>query len=109
VGQQGLAGIAVTCVAKAHYLHDALLATGKFTSPWDAHFGYEFTLRYEGDVATMHEEMLDAGFLAGVSVFDVEGEWPTGVEASENLVVFAVTEKRTKEEMDAFVEEVASL
>jgi len=109
VGQHGLAGIAVTCVAKAHYLRDALLATGKFTAPWDAHFGYEFTLAYDGDVATMHEEMLDAGFLAGVSVFDVEGEWPTGVDAPERLVVFAVTEKRTKEEMDAFVEEVASL
>ncbi len=57
----------------------------------------------------MHEELLDAGFLAGVSVEDVEAEWPTGVEGAENLVVFAVTEKRTKEEMDAFVEEVASL
>ena len=57
----------------------------------------------------MHEELLDAGFLAGASVIDVEGEWPTGVEDSDHLVIFAVTEKRTKEEMDAFVEEVASL
>jgi glycine dehydrogenase subunit 1 len=109
VGQQGLAGIARSCVAKAHYLRSALLETGKFTAPWEAHFGYEFTLAYVGDVATMHEELLDAGFLAGVSVADVEAEWPTGVEGAENLVVFAVTEKRTKEEMDAFVEEVASL
>lgn len=109
VGQQGLAGIALAAVAKAHYLHDALLASGKFTAPWDAHFGYEFTLAYNGEVAMMHEELLDAGFLAGVSVSDVEGEWPTGVEDAEHLVVFAVTEKRTKEEMDAFVEEVASL
>ena len=51
VGQQGLAGIARACVAKAHYLRDALLATGKFTAPWDAPFGYEFTLAYDGDVA----------------------------------------------------------
>ena len=109
VGQQGLAGIARSCVAKAHYLRQALLSTGKFTAPWDAHFGYEFTLAYEGDVARMHEELLDAGFLAGVSVSDVEAEWPTGVENAEKLVVFAVTEKRTREEMDAFVEEVASL
>jgi glycine dehydrogenase subunit 1 len=109
VGQQGLAGIARACVAKAHYLREALIATGRFTAPWDTHFGYEFTLSCAGDVAQMQEELLDAGFLAGVSVADVEGEWPTGVEGAENLVVFAVTEKRTREEMDAFVEEVVSL
>ncbi len=109
VGQHGLAGIARACVAKAHYLRDALLATGKFSAPWDEHFGYEFTLAYDGDVAEMHDKLLAAGFLAGVSVADVEAEWPTGVDDAEHLVVFAVTEKRTKEEMDAFVEEVASL
>jgi len=109
VGPHGLEGIARAALAKAHYLRDALLATGKFVAPWDAHFGYEFTLAYNGDVAEMHDAMLARGFLAGVSVADVEAEWPTGVADAENLVVFAVTEKRTKEEMDAFVEEVASL
>jgi len=111
VGQSGLAGIAQSCVAKAHYLRDALLATGKFTAPWDAPFGYEFTLAYDGDVLDMHEAMLERGFLAGVSVADVEAEWPTGIdeELAERLVVFAVTEKRTKPEMDAFASEVASL
>jgi len=109
VGQHGLAGIARACVAKAHYLRDALISTGRFTAPWDAHYGYEFTLAFKGDVADMHTEMLDAGFLAGVSVSDVEAEWPTGVAAADRLVIFAVTEKRTKEEIDAFVEEVASL
>ena len=55
------------------------------------------------------EQYVARGFLAGVSVSDVEAEWPTGVGQPESLVIFAVTEKRTKEEMDAFVEEVASL
>jgi len=109
VGQHGLAGIARSCVAKAHYLRDALLATGKFTAPFDTHFGYEFTLAFDGDVAEMHSALLGRGFLAGVSVADVEGEWPTGIADAESLVVFAVTEKRTKREIDAFVEEVASL
>ena len=111
VGQNGLAGIARSSVAKAHYLRDALLATGVFTAPWETAFGYEFTLAYEGDVAEMHSAMLDRGFLAGVSVADVEAEWPTGVdpELADHLVVFAVTERRTRPEMDEFVEEVASL
>jgi glycine dehydrogenase subunit 1 len=109
VGEHGLAGIARAAVAKAHYLRDALLATGRFTAPWDAHFGYEFTLAYDGDVAAMQDAMLAAGFLAGVSVTDVEAEWPTGVADPEHLVVFAVTEKRTRAEMDAFASEVTSL
>lgn len=111
VGREGLVGIARTCVAKAHYLRDALIATGKFSSPWDAPFGYEFVLAYDGDVMDMHEIMLQRGFLAGVSVADVEAEWPTGIDTdlAERLVIFAVTEKRTKVEMDAFVKEVASL
>jgi len=111
VGREGLAGIARACVAKAHYLRDALLATGKFSAPWDAPFGYEFSLIYDGDVMDMHEAMLERGYLAGVSVADVEAEWPTGIDSdlAEKLVIFAVTEKRTKSEMDAFVKEVASL
>jgi len=111
VGREGLAGIARTCVAKAHYLRDALLASGKFSAPWESAFGYEFALAYDGDVMDMHEAMLERGFLAGVSVADVEAEWPTGIDSdlAEHLVLFAVTEKRTKREMDAFVKEVASL
>jgi glycine dehydrogenase subunit 1 len=111
VGSDGLAGIARACVAKAHYLRDSLLATGKFSAPWDSPFGYEFALRYHGDVAELHDAMLERGYLAGVSVADVEGEAPTGVlpEVGDDLVLFAVTEKRTAEEIDAFAKEVASL
>jgi glycine dehydrogenase subunit 1 len=111
VGTEGLAGIASACVAKAHYLRDALLASGKFSAPWDTPFGYEFALAYEGDVAELHSAMLARGYLAGASVADVEGEWPTGLlpSVADDLVLFAVTEKRTRAEMDAFVAEVASL
>ncbi len=110
VGVEGLAGIARSCVAKAHYLRDALVATGKFTAPWDEPFGYEFTLAYAGDVAAMQETLLEAGYLAGVAVSDAEAEAP-GVDAelAAKLVVFAVTEKRTRAQLDAFVKEVASL
>ena len=111
VGSEGLAGIARACVAKAHYLREALLATGRFTAPWDSAFGYEFALAYDGDVAEMHDALLERGYLAGVSLADVEGEQPTGVlpAVGDDLVLFAVTEMRTRAEMDAFAKEVASL
>ncbi len=102
VGREGLAGIARACMAKARYLREALLATGAFTSPWEAPFGYEFTLRYGGGLASMHAAMLERGYIAGVPV-RIDGEDAGG------LVTFAVTEKRTRAEMDAFAKEVAAL
>ena len=101
VGSEGLAQIARACIAKARYLRDRLLATGKFSAPFEAPFGYEFALVYDGDALAMRDRLFERGFLAGV-VVTVEDEGP-------ELVILAVTEKRTKAEMDAFVEEVASL
>jgi len=102
VGVEGLASVGRACVAKAHYLRDALLATGKFDAPYSAPFAYEFALRYKGDSAVMHSEMLGRGFLAGVDLGTID-------PGMDGLVLFAVTEKRARAEMDAFAGEVASL
>ncbi len=100
VGSAGLAGIARTCMAKARYLRSSLIDSGRFRAPWEHPYGYEFALVYEGDASEMHDEMLSRGYLAGV-VLEAPGQ--------EDLVLFAVTERRTREEIDAFVAEVAAL
>ena len=102
LGPDGLADVGRSCVAKAHYLRSALLATGRFTAPWDAPFAHEFAVRYQGDVAVMQEAMLERGVLAGVDLARFDA-------ADSGLVLFAVTERRTRAEMDRFVEEVTSL
>jgi glycine dehydrogenase subunit 1 len=102
VGAAGLEGVGRACVAKAHYLREALLATGAFDAPYSAPFANEFALRYKGDPAVMHGEMLRRGFIAGVDL----GTMDPGMAG---LVLFAVTEKRTRAEMDALAKEVASL
>jgi glycine dehydrogenase subunit 1 len=111
VGREGLASTARACIAKAHYLRDRLLATGRFTAPWDAPFAHEFTLAYNGNVSAMHEGMLERGFLAGVPLALTGSLDATGIEpgVAGSLIVFAATEKRTRVEMDAFAEEVSSL
>ena len=101
-GAAGLRGIGEACVAKAHYLRERLLATGHFTAPWDAPFVHEFALRFDGDVAAMQHALLDRGYLAGVDLARFSPEL-------EGLVLFAVTERRTRAELDAFSEEVTSL
>jgi glycine dehydrogenase subunit 1 len=107
VGSAGLESIGRACVAKAHYLHDALVASGRFSSVFDAPFAHEFTLAFDGDVTDMRSAMLERGFLAGVPVAEVPG--PASAAVPERAVLFAVTEKRTRAQMDAFIAEVVSL
>jgi glycine dehydrogenase subunit 1 len=102
VGAEGLAGIGEACIAKAHYLESELVATGRFSRVFDGPFAHEFTLRYEGSVAEMQARLLKRGFFAGLDL---------GHFCSEDagLVLFTVTEKRTRAELDRFVAEVTAL
>ncbi|MHB9003824.1 MAG: aminomethyl-transferring glycine dehydrogenase subunit GcvPA [Coriobacteriia bacterium] len=114
LGGAGLAETAASCVAKAHYMHDCLLESGVFARVVDAPFGYEFALEYLGEVAAMQDAMLERGFLAGVAVEQVARSSSAGIEGLDperlsRTVLFAVTEKRTRAEIDAFVGEVVAL
>ncbi len=102
VGTEGLSAIARACIAKAHYLRTRLLEVDGFSAYGDTAFGYEFAMRFNGDVATMQRTLLSRGFLAGVNLGSLDA-------AFDGVVLFAVTEKRTRFEIDSFVEEVASL
>ena len=59
-------------------------------------FGYEFALSYKGDAARMRSKMLERGYLAGVQACELDKA------ASPDVVIFAVTAKRTRAEIDAF-------
>ena len=102
VGTRGLAEIGASCVAKAHYLESALITTGRFERVFDAPFAHEFTVRYHGDVGDMQARLLEKGFLAGLDL----GRFRS---ADEGLVLFAVTEKRTRAQLDRFIGEVEAL
>ena len=89
MGKQGLKEAAERSYAGAHYLCDRLLATGRFRLAFDQPFFNEFFVEYDGDIDTLYQRFIDAGFLGGVKF--------------ENGLLFAVTEKRTKEEIDNLV------
>ena len=65
-----------------------------FKPLYDGPFLNEFALRYEGemDLADLRQALGYQGYLAGVVA-----------EGLENVVIFAATEQRTKEEIDQFV------
>ena len=89
MGKQGMKEAAQLSYAGAHYLCDELLKTNRFSLAYDKPFFNEFYVKYDGDIDTLYQRFVDAGFLGGVK-FD-------------NGILFAVTEKRTKEEIDNLV------
>ena len=101
MGKQGLKEAAQLSYAGAHYLCDELLKTGRFHLAYDMPFFNEFYVKYDGDVDTLYQRFIDAGFLGGVKFAERlrVGE----PEGSGIGILFAVTEKRTKEEIDNLV------
>ena len=93
MGKQGVKEAAQLSYAGAHYLCDQLLATGKFHLVYDKPFFNEFFVKYDGDVDALQQRFIEAGFLGGVKY--------------ANGILFAVTEKRTKEEIDNLVKNAA--
>ena len=90
MGKQGLKEAAQLSYAGAHYFCDKLLATGKFHLVYDKPFFNEFLVRYDGDVDELFKFYMMNGILPGLKM-------------SDGSLLIAVTEKRTKEEIDQFV------
>jgi glycine dehydrogenase subunit 1 len=93
MGPEGLREVAELSVSKAHYLAERLDKAGLKLRYPDAPFLWEFAVELP-DVARSNEALLDAGMIGGLDLGD-------------GAMLVAVTEKRTREELDAFVEVVA--
>jgi glycine dehydrogenase subunit 1 len=90
MGKQGLKEVAELSYAGAHYFCDKLLASGHFSLVYDQPFFNEFLVRYDGDMDKLF------------SFYEMNGIFP-GVRMTDGSLLIAVTEKRTKDEIDYFV------
>ena len=89
MGKQGLKEAAQLSYAGAHYMCEELTKTGRFHLTFDQPFFNEFYVKYDGDADTLYQRFIETGILGGVRF--------------EDGFLFAVTEKRTKEEIDNLV------
>ena len=97
MGPEGLRRVNELSAQGAHYLHDALLATGKFEDTHgDKPFLNEFTLKPLCDVEKLQKAFLSGGFFAGLQLENGELD-------------FCVTEKYGKDVLDALVKIVEEL
>lgn len=91
MGKEGLKEAAQMSVNGAHYLYDKLIASGKFKPAFNQPFFNEFCVKYVGgNVDELQQHLIDNGILGGIKMAD-------------DMLMLAVTEKRTKEEVDLLV------
>ena len=91
MGKEGLKEAAQMSVNGAHYLYDKLIASGKFKPAFNQPFFNEFCVKYVGgNVDELQQRLIDNGILGGIKMAD-------------DMLMLAVTEKRTKEEVELLV------
>ncbi|HEX4609485.1 MAG TPA: aminomethyl-transferring glycine dehydrogenase subunit GcvPA [Urbifossiella sp.] len=94
LGPQGLKETAELCLRKAHYAAAELAKVSGVRLAFDRPFVKEFTVRLAADVPAVLAGLRAAGFLAGLPLGGWFPDLPDGLAV-------AVTEKRTKAEIDA--------
>ncbi len=88
MGKNGLGEATQMGCDGAHYLHEALLATGRFHDAFpDREFLNEFCVKYDGDLDALQQLWLENGIFGGIKI-------------AEDTLMLAVTEQRTKEEIE---------
>jgi glycine dehydrogenase subunit 1 len=95
MGRTGIAEVARQSMAKAHYLADAIARIRGFVPETSAPFFKEFTVRTPLPASQVVAAGLKQGILSGVDLGRFNPEW-------KNRLLVAVTEKRTRAEMDAY-------
>lgn len=90
MGDKGLKEVNKLSCDGAHYLYNQLLKTGKFKPAFDKPFLKEFVVKTDLDMNKVNKMLMENGIMGGIII-------------GSGMVEFAVTEKRTKEEIDRMV------
>lgn len=97
MGKRGMREVGLQATSKAHYAFEKLTASGKFKPLFHHPFFMEFALTSDIEPAKINRALLDAGIMGGYPLGRSFPEY-------ENAILYAVTEKRTKEEIDRLCE-----
>lgn len=99
MGKQGLLEVATQCINKSNYAYQSLIETGQVAKVFDAPFFREFVVKPGMAPDKLNDELLGDSIVGG---YDLSKEYPE----LEGCWLVAVTEKRTRDEIDFFVHKV---
>ncbi|MBO8131479.1 MAG: aminomethyl-transferring glycine dehydrogenase subunit GcvPA [Candidatus Marinimicrobia bacterium] len=96
LGKSGIRKVGELCIKKSHYLYDKIIQLKGFKSVYNKPFFKEFVISTPAKPKEIIKAALGEGFFAGVELEKFD-------KNRENQILLAVTEKRSKEEMDQFI------
>lgn len=96
MGKKGLQEVNAASYGGAHYMAEQLVATGKCSMAFDGPFMNEFAVKTAVPAKDIQAALLEKGILGGVRLAD-------------DMLLFCVTEQRTKAEIDTVVEVIKNL
>lgn len=95
LGKQGLREVAEQCLQKAHYAAQQFASVPGYRLKYEAPFFNEFVLQCPEKAENVARRLAEQGIVAGLPL----GGWNPDLE---DCLLVALTEKRTKEEIDRF-------
>jgi glycine dehydrogenase subunit 1 len=96
IGAEGICEVAGLCAAKAHYLAEKLSELKGFELRYSAPFFKEFVIQCDQPADRVLVRLEKRGILGGIPLRKFYPQM-------ENRILVAVTEKRTREQLDAYV------
>lgn len=93
LGKEGLREVAQQATQKAHYAFNQITKSGDYKPLFDKPFFKEFAVTSSVDTKKVNKKLLEEKILGG---YPLEKDYPQ----FKNGILYAVTEKRTKEEID---------
>jgi glycine dehydrogenase subunit 1 len=101
LGKKGAHEMAAANLQKAHYAKCACKSQG-LEVVYDGHSFNEFVIKLNKPVKEVNQQLLQKGIIGG---YDLGRDYP---ELTNHMLI-AVTEQRTKDEIDTFVKELGDL
>jgi glycine dehydrogenase subunit 1 len=99
-GPQGLRATALQCGEKGEYLKSRIRSSRRVELAWEAPTWRECVVRdRKGQVESLLAQLRERGMLGGIPLADWDSKW-------NDCFLVAVTEKRTKQEIDALVDAI---
>lgn len=96
IGKEGIKEIGLQCIKKSHYAFKKLIDSGKYKPLFNQPFFKEFAVKSDSCVYELNKTLLENDILGG---YILEEDHPQ----YKDSMLFCVTEKRTKEEIDKLV------
>lgn len=97
MGRQGITEVATQCISKANYAMEKLLETNKFKKIYAGPIFKEFVLETTLEVDKIEKALYEKKIIGPLNISKL-------IKDKKNQLLFTVTEKRSKEEIDKMVD-----